>query len=235
MVASDGRGLVVGGDVHKYAHTLVVLDRAGQEHGRFAVANTVPAIEAFVENLTQLQARATGEVQVVLEDAQGHGALLATRLVRAGLGVVTRAPALVAQRRRRATIHASKSDVEDAQLIAKVALVEPGQLGPADREALADLPRVRRHLVTERTATLNLLHRELHRAYPSYRGMFRDPWRQASQRAGPTAVRCHVWARVAGSGDASSSRALSSLDFTSPGGAAARAAPPAEPDADVAG
>ena len=187
MVASDGRGLVVGGDGHKYAHTLVVLDRAGREHGRFAVANTVPAIEAFVENLTQLQARATGEVQVVLEDAQGHGALLAPRLVRAGLGVVTRAPALVAQRRRRATIHASKSDVEDAQLIAKVALVEPGQLrpvqlGPADREALADLPRVRRHLVTERTATLNLLHRELHRAYPSYRGMFRDPWRQAAQR-----------------------------------------------------
>ena len=163
------------------------VDRAGREHGRFEVANTVPAIEAFVENLTQLQARATGEVQVVLEDAQGHGALLATRLVRAGLGVVTLAPALVAQRRRRATIHASKSDVEDAQLIAKVALVEPGQLrpgqlGPADREALADLPRVRRHLVTERTATLNLLHRELHRAYPSYRGMFRDPWSQAAQR-----------------------------------------------------
>ena len=83
-------------------------------------------------------------------------------------------------------IHARKSDIADAQLITSVALVEPAQLRqvqmlPAGRASLADLQRVRAHLVIEWTATINLLHGEPHRAYPSYRQLLRDPWCQAAQ------------------------------------------------------
>ena len=180
-------GVMVGGDVHKYTHTLVAVDRTGQERGCWSVGNEPAALAGLVRALQQLGAQAPGRLQVVLEDAHGNGARLADALLTAGLATATLAPGLIAQRRRRTTLHASKSDVEDARLIAKVAWIEPQHVRPVQRPApqqaaLAHWHRWRTVLVRERRSICNLLHLHLYQTYPTYRDLLADPCSQAARR-----------------------------------------------------
>ena len=179
--------VVVGVDVHKARHTLVGLDRDGLEVVVEEVATHRAALAALAGQLQQVAAAHAGRLAVVLEDAQGYGLGLAGQLLAGGLMVYQLPPTLVAQRRRRTTVYADKSDWADARLIAQVARLEPHhprlvRLPSGGLQALTQLDRVRQHLVREQTATRNLLHQELHQVYPSYRALFRDPFSQAARR-----------------------------------------------------
>jgi len=140
--------VVLGADLHKRSHTIVVIDESGRQVGE----KTIPATDAGHLELRrwagQWPERTWG-----LEDCRHLSRRLDAELVRAGESVVRVSPKLMAGTRRSGR-EPGKSDPIDALAVARAVLREPGlpvaTLDGPDRE-LRLLVDHREDLVAERT------------------------------------------------------------------------------------
>jgi transposase len=146
--------VVLGADLHKRWHTVVVVD----ENGRKLAEKTVPATDAGQRDLRRW-ALSWLERTWALEDCRHLSRRLEADLVRAGERVLRVPPKLMAGARRSAR-EPGKSDPIDALAVARAALREPdlpsAQLDGPERD-LRLLVDHREDLVAERTRAENRL------------------------------------------------------------------------------
>lgn len=146
--------VVLGADLHKRSHTVVVID----ETGRKLAERTVPATE---DGHLQLRRWASqwSDRRWAVEDCRHLSRRLEAHLVRAG-EAVTRVPPKLMAGARRSTREPGKSDPIDALAVARAALREPdlpvARLDGPERE-LRLLVDHREDLVAERTRHINRL------------------------------------------------------------------------------
>jgi transposase len=170
--------IIVGIDVHKYAHTAVALDCFGQEIGQYAFTN-----DQLEQCVGWLQSVGTKQKQVIgLEDLQGNGNHLAKYLLNSGY-CVYHVPAVVTDRLRKHSVHRDKSDVLDAGRVGKAILTQgesalPAvQILPKNTETIKTLDllvREREDLVGQQTELKNQLHALMHQHYGNgYRQAFK--------------------------------------------------------------
>jgi len=155
--------VIIGADLHKRSHTVIVVD----EHGRKLAERTVPATPAG--HLTLLRwARGMGERRWALEDCRHLSRRLERDLLTAGESVVRVSPRLMAGSRR-SSREPGKSDPIDALAVARAALREPdlpvARLDGPERD-LRLLVDHREDLVKQRTADQSRLRWHLHELLP---------------------------------------------------------------------
>jgi transposase len=146
--------VVLGADLHKRSHTVVVID----ETGRKVAEKTVPATSEGHLELRRWAER-WPERRWALEDCRHLSRRLEAELVRSGEAVVRVPPKLMAGARR-STREPGKSDPIDALAVARAALREPdlpvARLDGPERD-LRLLVDQREDLVAERTRHANRL------------------------------------------------------------------------------
>jgi transposase len=146
--------VVLGADLHKRSHTVVVIDETGRKLAEKTVASTA---EGHLE--LRRWASQWPDRRWALEDCRHLSRRLEADLVRAGEAVVRVSPKLMAGARR-STREPGKSDPIDALAVARAALREPdlpvASLDGPERE-LRLLVDHREDLVAERTRHINRL------------------------------------------------------------------------------
>lgn len=140
--------VVLGADLHKRSHTVVVIDQTGRKLGERRVAATA---EGHLD--LRRWASQWPERRWALEDCRHLSRRLETDLVRAGEAVVRVPPKLMAGARR-STREPGKSDPIDALAVARAALREPdlpvATLDGPERELRLHVDH-RENLIGERT------------------------------------------------------------------------------------
>lgn len=170
--------VVLGADVHKKTHTVVVVDAVGAKLGE----QTVPATDAGHAGLLRWARRQFGQAERVwaVEDCRHLTARLERALLAGGERVVRVPPKLMAGVRRSARTR-GKSDPIDALAVARAALREP-ELPVASHDGISRELKLlidhRESLVCERTKKVNRLRWQLHELDPE-----RDPAPSALNRA----------------------------------------------------
>jgi len=161
--------IVIGIDVHKYAHTAVALDCLGKEKERLTFSND--ELDKCVGWLSRLGS--TENLLIGLEDVNGHGFHVAKRLEEKGFSLIY-VPPVLTDRERAHSVHKDKSDVLDAKRVGKVILHKKEETLPAtwsipqEKEhirAIDLLLQERRDLVREQTRLKNQLHVLFHQHY----------------------------------------------------------------------
>jgi transposase len=175
MLTKDS--IVVGVDVHKYAHLAVALNCLGQELSTASFSNDeLATCFSWLESLGNKK-----QVIVALEDVYGAGVHLADGLQKQGFAVHY-VPAVLTDRSRKHSVQKDKSDYLDAKRVGKVILAGSEETLPAavivsqERKVsrmLDLLVQERGELVREQTGLKNQLHSLLHQYYGnSYRQKF---------------------------------------------------------------
>ena len=157
--------VVVGVDVHKRTHTLVVVDRSGRKIGQKTIDTTS---KAHAEGIHWARAQFGNDAVWGVEDCRSLTARLERDLLAAGLCVV-RVPPHLMSRTRASSRQPGKSDPIDALAIARAVLREPDLPVAAhnnDSFELQLLVRRREDLVGQRTATANRLLGRVHQLDP---------------------------------------------------------------------
>lgn len=153
--------IVVGIDPHKRTHTAVALERrTGERVGTLSV----PASPEGASRLLAWALTLDGEALFALEDCRHVSGALERFLLARSQGVVPIAPRLMAQSRRSARKR-GKSDVIDADAVARAYLREPSLPRARRDPAAAELKLLSDHrddLVQERTRKQNRLRWHLH-------------------------------------------------------------------------
>lgn len=158
--------VVVGVDAHKRTHTLVVVDRNGQELGSV----TVRATSAGHLKAVKWVGKFGDQRMWALEDCRNMTRRFESELLAAGETVI-RVPTKMMANVRKGARESGKSDPIDAAAVARAALREPelprAHLdGPAREVKL--LVDYRESLVRERTAAQNRLRWRLHELEPEF-------------------------------------------------------------------
>ena len=157
--------MVLGVDVHKSTHTVVVVDRTGRRIGERGVR----AIDAGHRELVGWARREfPGQREWAVEDCRQVSTRLERALLAAGERVVRVPPKLMAGARQGARTP-GKSDPIDALAIARAALREPNLPGACHDEISRELKLLvdhREDLVGERTRAQNRLRWHLHELDP---------------------------------------------------------------------
>ncbi len=170
--------VVLGADVHKRSHTVVVVDQVGAKRGERVVAATDCGHAVLLRWARQVFA----DVERVwaVEDCRHLTARLERALLGAGERVVRVPPKLMAGARRSARTR-GKSDPIDALAVARAALREPDLPVAAHDETSRELKLLvdhRESLTAERTKKVNRFRWHLHELDPE-----RDPAPSALNRA----------------------------------------------------
>lgn len=177
--------IVVGVDVHKYAHTAVAMDCLGQEIETFSFRN-----EELDLCMNWLEGLGTKEQLVLgLEDIHGNGIHLSNRLRAEGY-VFRYIPAVLTDRSRRHSVHKEKSDHIDASRVGKVILTNGEETLPAETiipkhyraiRTIDLLLQERSDLMKDQTVVKNQLHALLHQQYGNgYKKEFKDIFTNAA-------------------------------------------------------
>jgi transposase len=157
--------MVLGVDVHKRTHTVVVVDPVGRAVGE----RTVRATDAGHRQLVGWARRAFPEQREwAIEDCRHVSTRLERALLAAGERVVRVPPKLMANTRQAARTR-GKSDSIDALAIARAALREPDLPAACHDDASRELKLLvdhREDLVAERTRAQNRLRWHLHELDP---------------------------------------------------------------------
>lgn len=171
--------IVVGMDVHKYAHTACAMNILGHEISQLEFDND--QLDSCISWLNSLGKRS--DIIVGLEDIHGHGFSLSRSLSKSGFNLRFVQPVLT-KRERVHSVHREKSDYLDAKRVGKVILNKIEETLPADPIVADDQKSIRlidlhlqerSGLVKEQTAVKNRLHVLLHQHYGNdYRKDFSD-------------------------------------------------------------
>jgi transposase len=167
--------VILGADLHKRSHTVVVIDETGRKLGEKTVAATA-------DGHLELRRWAAGwpERRWALEDCRHLSRRLERDLVVAGESVVRVPPKLMAGARR-STREPGKSDPIDALAVARAALRETdlpvARLDGPERDVRL-LVDHREDLVADRTQAVNRLRWHLHELLPG-----REPKPRSLDRA----------------------------------------------------
>lgn len=178
--------IIVGMDVHKYAHTAVALDCFGQEVTTLTFRNdTLDECVAWLQKLGSPK-----QLIIGLEDIHGNGVHLRKRLSQEGFCLVY-VPAVLTDRARSHSVHKEKSDYHDAMRVGKVILHQREETLPAELiippnyelvRSLDVLLQERETLTREQTRLKNQLHGLLHQHYGNgYKQEFRDIFSQQAR------------------------------------------------------
>src|SRR6266581_166476 len=155
--------VVLGADLHKRSHTVVVIDATGRQ----LAEKTIPATDAGHLELRRWAAQWPDRTWG-LEDCRHLSRRLDAELVRTGESVVRVSPKLMAGARRSGRTP-GKSDPIDALAVARAAIREPdlpiAHLDGATRE-LRLLVDHREDLVAERTRIQSRLRWHVHELFP---------------------------------------------------------------------
>jgi len=173
--------IIVGIDVHKYAHQAVALGCFGQELGKLEFSND--EIQKCIVWLNTLGKREN--IIVGLEDVNGLGIHLTRELQTAGF-LLCYSPAVYTERERKHSSQQDKNDYLDAKRVGKVILTKSEETLPAlhivpqeNIRTLDLLLQEREELVREQTALKNQLHALLHQYYGNaYKQSFREIFTQ---------------------------------------------------------
>jgi transposase len=175
LVGKDS--IIVGIDVHKYAHQAVALGCFGEELGALAFSND--EIQKCIDWLGNLGKKE--DIIVGLEDVNGLGIHLTRELQTAGFSL-RYSPAVYTERERKHSTQRDKNDYLDAKRVGKVILTKSEETLPATHIVPQEIIRTldlllqeRDELVKEQTALKNQLHGLLHQYYGnSYKQTFRN-------------------------------------------------------------
>jgi transposase len=167
-------GLTVGIDWASTAHAVCVLDEAGAVRSRFVVEHSAAGLAELVRRLARFGAPPT--VPIAVERPSG---LLVDTLLEAGHPVVPIHPNALKASRPRYRAAGSKSDAEDAFILADVLRTDGHRhrvLRPLSDEtrALRALVRSRDDLVATRVALANQLRELLASFWPGAAQIFAD-------------------------------------------------------------
>jgi transposase len=157
--------VVVGVDVHKRTHTLVVVDEVGRELGEKVVAATSVG---HAEAVMWVRERFGTDVLWGVEDCRHVSIRLERDLLTAGQAVVRVPTRLMTQTRASARTR-GKSDPIDALAVARAVLREPDLPVVRHDEVSRELKLLvdrRETLVAQRTATINTLRWRIHELDP---------------------------------------------------------------------
>ena len=179
LVGKDS--IVVGIDVHKYAHQAVALGCFGQELGKLQFSND--EIQNCIAWLGKLGKKE--DIIIGLEDVNGLGIHLTRELQTAGF-LLRYSPAVYTERERKHSTQQDKNDYLDAKRVGKVILTKSEETLPAihivpqeDIRTLDLLLQEREELVREQTSLKNQLHGLLHQYYGNaYKQSFREIFTQ---------------------------------------------------------
>jgi transposase len=145
--------LAVGVDVHKLEHVAAAVDELGRRVDQLTFANTVKGHERFIAWLGALP---SDHVLDGIENAGGYGLTLTVALSRVGLVALDVPPWRTVGHRR--ALGPGKTDLGDAEAIARVVLAGADRLGAALQpelvRAVALLEAARRQEVRDRTKTI---------------------------------------------------------------------------------
>lgn len=178
-------GVVIGVDVHKSTHTLVVVDPVGRKLAEKSVEATGKGHD---EAMRWALAGFGADVVWGVEDCRSLTARLERDLLSAGLHVV-RVPPHLMSRSRDSSRQLGKSDPIDALAVARVVLREPHLPVAAHDEAsmqLQLLVRRRDDLVGQRTATINRFLGRVHQLDPGHKT-------PANWDSGKARTALHTW------------------------------------------
>lgn len=168
LVGNDS--IIVGIDVHKYAHQAVALSCFGEEIGKLQFSND--ELQKCIDWLGSLGNQKN--IIVGLEDMNGLGIHLTERLQTAGFSL-RYIPAVYTDRARKHSTSQDKNDYLDAKRVGKVILRDSEETLPASHILPQEIVRTldlllqeREVLVKEQTALKNQLHGLLHQHYGNY-------------------------------------------------------------------
>lgn len=162
--------IIVGMDVHKYAHTAVAMNCLGQKLSDCSFSND--EMDRCVSWLSTLGAKE--RLLIGLEDTNGNGIHLTNRLHTEGFSL-TYVPPVLTDRARKSSVHHEKSDQIDAMRVGKAILTRSEEALPASMSisslrsseirSIDLLLQERTTLVREQTELKNQLHGLLHQYY----------------------------------------------------------------------
>lgn len=174
----NNNSVVVGIDVHKYAHEAVALSCFGKRMSSLAFSNDeLEKCVAWLEKLGKKE-----HIIVALEDINGHGIHLSRKLQTAGFAL-RYVPSVYTEKARKHSVHKDKNDFLDAMRVGKVILQNEETLPathilPQNLEVIRTLDMLlqeRVALVKEQSALKNQLHALLHQYYAnSYKQEFKN-------------------------------------------------------------
>lgn len=173
--------IVVGMDVHKYAHTAVALNVLGQEQSTVSFSND--ELDRCINWLAQLGSQS--QIVIGMEDVTGHGIHVSRKLMSAGFHL-SYVPPVITDRLRKHSVHKEKNDQEDARRVGIAILTRAEEALPAshsipknyDTIRTMDLLLQEREMLShEQTMLKNQLHVLLHQHYGNgYKQSFRSPF-----------------------------------------------------------
>lgn len=172
----NGGRVLVGVDPGVDAHGVAIL-QAGtcRRLERRMIPNTIAGMQLFVERLRHWQAQSGQSVSVAMEEATSFGEALASFLNEAGFSVAIVSALKVA--RFKEALGADANDLNDAEAIARLVMVQPDLIRTAARASLENDPHGSHHLhlrrlsrryerwMKEHTAACNELHAVLRMAW----------------------------------------------------------------------
>lgn len=183
MLNLTTQSVVVGVDVHKYAHTAVAMNCLGQQLSDLSFTND--ELSKCVSWLTKLARKEN--IIIGLEDTNGNGIHLASKLNQEGF-YLHFVPAILTDRSRKQSIYRIKSDHVDAMRVGKAIITKSEEALPAENiipnsqgsiRSIDLLTQERQTLVKEQTQLKNQLHALLHQHYGNnYRREFKDIFNQ---------------------------------------------------------
>lgn len=166
--------IYIGVDLHKEHHTAVIIDCWNQKLGELKFDNkpsAFPSLEKYVKKLN----KKGKQVVYGLEDVGGFGRALAVYLVEKG-HIVKEVNAKLANARRKSHTTVVKSDVWDAECVARVLRDELSNLPdakPIDHYwIISQLVNQRKSLVKVLSSDVKRLHQQISYHYPSYKKFF---------------------------------------------------------------
>lgn len=163
------QSIVVGIDVHKYSHTAVAMDCLGQKISNLSFSNE--ELEHCVSWLSSLGVKE--RLIIGLEDTNGNGFHLTSRLQQEGF-YLHYVPPILTDRARKHSVYHDKSDDIDAMRVGKAIITKSEEALPADNiipnsqgsiRLIDLLVQERQTLIKEQTALKNQLHALLHQYY----------------------------------------------------------------------
>jgi transposase len=164
-------GLTCGIDWARDDHAVAVVDAAGRQVERFAVAHTAAGLTALTRRLTS-----HGVAEVAIERPDGP---VVEALLGAGITVVVISPNQLKNLRSRYGSAGNKDDRFDAFVLADTLRTDRARLRPLipDTPATTTLRntcRARKDLIGHRVAAANQLRAHLNRVFPGVVGLFAD-------------------------------------------------------------